>query len=384
MKKILIILLVILLSGCNNNVKDKGKEIKEEKKEIKYKDKVTIKVGEEIPSIKDYTDSETTDKIVWNNIELDDNKIYHVGIYDGKINDVNIKLEVIDDIKPTIEVSDITINVGDNINLLDKVKVTDNSKDEIDIKLSDYNINKAGTYNIDVTATDKGNNTSTKSFKLIVKEKEIPKVEKQEEKEVKDIPNVPDVDLSGTTSKGYQVTRVDGVYYINGILIANKTYKLPSTYNPGGLTKAFTTAFNEMKEAAAKDGVSLWVASGFRSYSYQEKLYNGYVKNYGKNSADTFSARAGHSEHQTGLAADLNQINEAFENTKAGIWLSNNCYKYGFILRYPKGKQNITGYIYEPWHFRYIKDVKIAEELYNNNEWLSLEEYFGIDSKYSN
>ena len=179
--------------------------------------------------------------------------------------------------------------------------------------------------------------------------------------------------MSGVSTKGYEIKRVNGIYYVKGILVANKTYSLPSDYNPGGLLKEFNTAFNKMKADAAKEGISLWVASGFRSYSLQNGLYNQYSASYGKASADTFSARPGHSEHQTGLAADLNQIDQSF---------GNNCYKYGFILRYPQGKQSITGYIYEPWHFRYIGDE--AENLYNNGEWITLEEYLGIDSKYSN
>ena len=139
------------------------------------------------------------------------------------------------------------------------------------------------------------------------------------------------------------------------------------------------TAFNKMKDAAKEDGVTLTIISGYRSYSYQKGLYDGYVKTYGKASTDTFSARPGHSEHQTGLAADLNRIDENFGNTKEGKWLDENASKYGFILRYPKGKQDITGYKYEPWHFRYIGSE--AVNLYNG-EWTTLEEYFGIDSKY--
>lgn len=184
----------------------------------------------------------------------------------------------------------------------------------------------------------------------------------------------------GKTTKGYDIEKIDGIYYVKGILIANKSYALPSTYAPGGLKSEFTIAYNEMKNAAKKDGVTLSVVSGYRSYKTQTTLYNNYVKRDGKAAADTYSARAGHSEHQTGLAADLNKISDSFGETKAGKWLANNCYKYGFILRYPKGKQSITGYVYEPWHFRYIGDE--AVNLYNNGNWITLEEYLGIDSKY--
>ncbi len=184
----------------------------------------------------------------------------------------------------------------------------------------------------------------------------------------------------GKTKKGYNIEKKDGVYYIKGILVANKTYSLPSNYAPNGLLNEFTIAYNEMQKAAAKEGVKLSIVSGYRSYSTQNRLYNNYVKKDGQKEADTYSARPGHSEHQTGLAADLNKIDDNFGETKEGIWLANNCYKYGFILRYPKGKEPLTGYIYEPWHFRFIGDE--AVNLYNNGNWISLEEYLGIDSKY--
>ena len=188
---------------------------------------------------------------------------------------------------------------------------------------------------------------------------------------------------TGTSSKGYKIEKKDGIYYVNGILIANKTYDLPSNYNPGKLLPEFSTAFNNLKAAAAKDGITLWVQSGFRSYQTQTTLYNRYVSRDGKKAADRYSARPGYSEHQTGLAADFNEISDTFGDTKAGKWLAANCWKYGFILRYPKGKESETGYMYESWHFRYIGDVDLAKELYNNGNWLSLESYLGIDSKYS-
>lgn len=186
----------------------------------------------------------------------------------------------------------------------------------------------------------------------------------------------------GKTSKGYDIVKKNGIYYVKGILIANKTYDLPSTYNPGGLLSEFNSAFTKMKNAASKDGINLWVKSGFRSYATQKSLYNNYVARDGKAAADRYSARPGHSEHQTGLAADFNEISDTFGDTAAGKWLSNNCWKYGFILRYPKGKESITGYMYESWHFRYIGDTDIAKQLYNNGNWIALEEYLGIDSKY--
>lgn len=184
--------------------------------------------------------------------------------------------------------------------------------------------------------------------------------------------------LTVTTPKN-TIVKKNGVTYVNGILIANKTYGLPSTYNPGGLTKATYNAFLEMKRAAAKDGINLWICSGFRSYSTQSWLYNSYVNRDGRAKADTYSARPGHSEHQTGLAMDINNASSSFNNTREARWLANNCWKYGFIIRYPNGKQSITGYKYESWHVRYLgKDM--AKKVYNSG--LCLEEYLGITSRY--
>ena len=178
----------------------------------------------------------------------------------------------------------------------------------------------------------------------------------------------------------HTIQNINGVTYIDGILVANKTYSLPATYNPNGLLPEVDAAFMEMARAAWNDGISLWICSGFRSYEYQKTLYNGYVSMYGKDATDTFSARPGHSEHQTGMAMDIIEASSAFEGTPAAIWLAENCYKYGFIIRYPKGKENITGYKYEPWHIRYLgKDTAWA--VYNSG--LTLEEYLGIDSVYN-
>lgn len=177
-----------------------------------------------------------------------------------------------------------------------------------------------------------------------------------------------------------EITVKDGITYVNGVLIANKTYALPSTYAPGGLLPEFNTAFAKMQAAAKQDGMSLSICSGYRSYSYQAQLYNNYVARDGKAKADTYSARPGHSEHQSGLAADINYAGDWFNTTPEAKWLAENCYKYGFIIRYPKGKDDITGYKYEGWHIRYLGD-ELAGLVHDSG--LTLEEYFSIDSKYS-
>lgn len=167
--------------------------------------------------------------------------------------------------------------------------------------------------------------------------------------------------------------------YIDGILIVNKTYSLPKDYNPGGLTGECAAAFEQLRQGAAEDGINIYLSSGFRSYKTQAQLYNGYVYYYGQAAADTFSARPGHSEHQTGLAIDCNIISDAFIGTPEAEWLAEHCHEYGFIIRYPQGKESITGYKYEPWHIRYI-GADNAQRIYESG--LTLEEYYGISSSY--
>ena len=180
------------------------------------------------------------------------------------------------------------------------------------------------------------------------------------------------------TSAFPYIVNKDGLTYVDGILIANKTYGLPSDYNPG-LTDETKRAFENMKRDAAKENISLFISSGFRSYNYQKTLYNGYVDRDGKKAAEKYSARPGHSEHQTGLAIDVNNPSSSFINTKEAKWLEKNCWKYGFIIRYPNGKENITGYQYEPWHVRYV-GTSLAKTLTENK--LTIEEFYSLTSVY--
>ena len=167
----------------------------------------------------------------------------------------------------------------------------------------------------------------------------------------------------GTTSKGFQIQEINGATYIDGVLIANKTYALPQDFIPTNPDQP--------------------VNADRSSYNYQVNVYNRYVKSDGAAVADTYSSRPGNSEHQTGLCFDLNTIEDSFQYTNEGKWVNDNCYKYGFCIRFPKGKDSATGYQYESSHLRYV-GVDLATKLYNNGDWLSLEEYFGITSEYPN
>lgn len=170
--------------------------------------------------------------------------------------------------------------------------------------------------------------------------------------------------------------------FVQGILIVNKKNPLPSTYNKGEDQKA-RAAFDKMAAAAKQEGFELVAFSGFRSYEYQQTLYDRYVSRDGKDAADRYSARPGYSEHQSGLAFDVGEkgkedlwLTDAFGESAAGKWLVNNAHKYGFILRYPKGKEDITGYMYESWHFRYLEG-DTATKVYQAG--VTLEEYLGME-----
>lgn len=164
---------------------------------------------------------------------------------------------------------------------------------------------------------------------------------------------------------------IDGVTYIGGVLIANKQFSLPRTYGDG-LTDDTYSAYVEMKDAS---GYDMSIVSGFRSYEKQESTFNYWCSIDGYDRAITYSALPGQSEHQTGLAMDISSLEQSYGKTAEGMWLAEHCHEYGFIIRYPQGKDDITGYIYEPWHVRYLG--KSTAKLVHDSG-LTLEEFLGV------
>lgn len=170
----------------------------------------------------------------------------------------------------------------------------------------------------------------------------------------------------------------EGVNYIDidgtKVLIVNKSYALPADF--GGEDAEANEAIERMFQAAAKDGISLFTVSGYRSYDSQASIHQGWIDTYGEEYAKKISAEPGHSEHQTGLAFDINSLSTSFCETDEYRWLIENCAEYGFIERYLEDKVWATGYNYEPWHYRYIGDAVLAQKIMDSG--LSLEEYVGI------
>jgi len=155
-----------------------------------------------------------------------------------------------------------------------------------------------------------------------------------------------------------------------------KNVSLTYSYSGNKLREIALEKYIEMYNAAKNEGLSLIIAASYRSYTQQENLYNNSVNYGGNDYADRVSARPGHSDHQSGLAVDLTKYNSLlkdFEATNEFTWLQANAYKYGFILRYPKDKKYLTGFDYEPWHYRYV-GLEAAETIHNEN--ITFDEYY--------
>ncbi len=181
------------------------------------------------------------------------------------------------------------------------------------------------------------------------------------------------------TSKGNLIIvnkyyQLDNDYYYGELVTMDKAY---DNKNGSKLNKEAYAAFQKLVDAGEKEGYHIRNNSAYRSYNTQSGLYNNYKNSNGLTWADKWSARPGHSEHQTGLALDVGVKNEyslgKFESSPEFTWMKNNAHLYGFILRYPKGKEYITGYGYEPWHYRYV-GVDVATYIYENN--ITYEEYY--------
>lgn len=255
------------------------------------------------------------------------------------------KVTVIDTTPPEITLTGETIEIYQNEDYKEPgFSATDNYDKDITSKVKiNNNIDKTktGEYIITYSVKDSSKNKTEVTRKVIVKER---------------------------------IKTENGLTYINGILIVNKKYSLPANYNPG-VDKTADDALKQLQQKASSEGFSIPLLSGFRSYSRQQTLYNNYVARDGQKLADTYSARPGHSEHQTGLAFDVGKLDNNYGETAAGKWLKDNAHKYGFIIRYLKGKEDITGYQYEPWHIRYV-GVDHATKIHEQG--ITLEEYLNI------
>ena len=177
----------------------------------------------------------------------------------------------------------------------------------------------------------------------------------------------------------------------NELMLTNKFYSLDNSYNSDNmvkiskqysygnnqmLTQETYNAFIKMFKAAKKEDLTLIINSSYRSYEDQEEIYNEYLDSRGEEAANKIAAKAGSSEHQTGMAIDIQTYGsnaKTFEEFDEFKWLKDNAHKYGFILRYPKDKEYLTGYEYESWHYRYV-GIEVATYIYEND--ITFDEYY--------
>jgi len=177
----------------------------------------------------------------------------------------------------------------------------------------------------------------------------------------------------------------------NNLMINNKYYKLEDSYEPDDLVdvknwysygsgvklrKEAYNSFINMYNSAKEQKLTLIINSAYRSYAEQEEIYNDYLSRHGQDYTDKYAARPGHSEHQTGLCIDVTTygaMGDNFDQTDEFKWLQENAHKYGYILRYPKDKEYITGYNYESWHYRYV-GVEAATIIHDSN--ITFDEYY--------
>ena len=187
--------------------------------------------------------------------------------------------------------------------------------------------------------------------------------------------------------KGYYIDTEQTDLSLGCLVQANKHYYLGESYVPSNLVKIDDyddyineeayEHFKQMRDALKEEGFNLVVISGYRSYTSQYNIYNYYLDKYGSQEVvDEFSSRPGYSDHQTGYTVDIS-VDDVYytelASSKAYDWLKDNSYKYGFIIRYPEGKENITGYEFEAWHYRYV-GLESAEYIYKNG--LTFDEYY--------
>ena len=368
-KKILIIVLLIVLIGAGIFYLCFFKKVSLKK------DTFTFEYGEQI-ELKAADILDTDDKTVLSSFNIDSipnekGKNYPaIGEYSldleytfqNKTYDETITVNVKDTTKPVIKAKTKELHIAQGDDSYDYQKnfdITDLSPCEATYDSSKVNTSKPGSYTLHVSASDSSNNKAELEIDVVV--------DKKTDNNPVDDGNNSSID-NGTDSSE--------PFYVNGILVVNKKHPLPSSYAPQENPEAKKQLMKLISDMQKLGFDISNQYSGYRSYSYQQSLYESYVAAYGKAEADTFSARAGYSEHQTGLAFDLITSSGALLEAKPEAeWVAKNAHRYGFIVRYQYGKENITGYTAEPWHLRYIGDE--AKAIYDSG--LTLEEYLGIE-----
>lgn len=256
------------------------------------------------------------------------------------------------------DVVEIPLDSDQNYDFSSYFLAEDLSETSIQYKIEEVDFLNPGDYRMMIIASDTyGNSIEKECIVRVQYEKETSSPNKSAENE-----------------EGQSVVSSDP-YYVQGIMVVNKKHGLPANYAPQENAEA-GAKIRQLIADMQRQGYAISSSySGYRSYTYQSSLYNNYVNSYGQAQADRFSARPGYSEHQTGMAFDLKHSNGTLVETTPEVnWIAAHAHEYGFIVRYPSGKESATGYMPEPWHLRYVGDQ--ASAIYASG--LTLEEYLGV------
>lgn len=276
-----------------------------------------------------------------------------------------IQIQVKDTTKPEFtkfsDMIEIPLGSNQNFDFSSYFVVEDLSKASIQYKTDEVDFSTPGDYKMIVVASDIYKNNLEKECIVRIQNENVSAVSNSSQN--KDLENEENQSIGS------------GPYYYQGIMVVNKKHGLPANYAPQENPEAGAKIRQLIADMQSQGYAISSSYSGYRSYSYQASLYNNYVNSYGQTQADRFSARPGYSEHQTGLAFDLKHSNGTLVETTPEVnWIAAHAHEYGFIVRYPSGKESITGYMAEPWHLRYVGDQ--ASAIYASG--LTLEEYLGI------
>lgn len=333
MKKLSFLIIAGLLTGCSNISKTASYE-------IEYGKPLDAEIIEKECGVTDLDVS---------SIMMENGKDYPaLGEYTLQAKGSEVTLTVKDTTKPEIVTDSLTVELNNPTDFIDRIEVKDFGKCTVTTDTSEVDFTSPGEYSLTVKAVDDSGNEAEKTITVTVEEETA-------------------IETPETVTEPF---------YVNGIMVVNKKHPLPMNYALGEDPVASAAIHQLIADMQALGYDISNNYSGYRSYDTQNGLYWSYVSSYGQQEADTFSARPGYSEHQTGLAYDLMHTSGALvTNQPEADWIAQNAHRYGFIVRYQEGKEGITGYVAEQWHLRYIGDE--AEKIYESG--LTLEEYLGIE-----
>lgn len=267
---------------------------------------------------------------------------------------------------------------------LSKIGYSEKEIEEIESKLKNTTIDS-----LLLTSTYNSNILSYINYKYFIEENLSRYIHYQNENQKEDpimvirIVNV-NGDLAPYTNTSSSDLEKEYLILVNKYNYLEENHEIPNledislmyAYSNNRLQEEAVTNYVKMARAAKENGLSIIVNSSYRTYEEQEKIYNSFYKQYGEEYAEEYSAHAGFSEHETGLAVDIDTYHStsaSFEESEEFAWLTEHCYEYGYILRYPEGLEKITGYLYEPWHYRYV-GIEAAKQI--KEESITFDEYY--------